>query len=196
MYDENTLTELYKSQISCLTELLEIEKELNNSKSIHIVNKFKSLKSKKKVIENFSKTLLRFDFMNYYVKIKHQIQKNNEILNIIFDRIIFFNTKNLGMFEILPNELLLKILDYLNYKDIYIFSKISIPALISVNEYREHKVLKTGNENDIGYQKYLTNKKYIMDYKKYIDMNPLQIQQNILYLLDPYNYCEVTFNYI
>lgn len=196
MYDENTLTELYKSQISCLTELLEIEKELNNSKSIHIVNKFKSLKSKKKVIENFSKTFLRFDFMNYYVKIKHQIQKNNEILNIIFDRIIFFNTKNLGMFEILPNELLLKILDYLNYKDIYIFSKISIPALISVNEYREHKVLKTGNENDIGYQKYLTNKKYIMDYKKYIDMNPLQIQQNILYLLDPYNYCEVTFNYI
>jgi hypothetical protein len=196
MYDEDTLTELYESQILCLTEILELEKRIYTNNSIQQMNKFKSLKSKKKVIENFSKTLMRYNFINYYVKIKHQIQKNNEILDIIFDRIIFFNTKTLGSLEILPKELILKIFSYLNFKDIFTFSCISVPALTLVNEYREHKVLKTGNDNDIGYQKYLTNKNYIIDHNKYINMDPLQIQTNVLYLLDPYNYCEVTFNYI
>ena len=196
MYDQDTLTELYESQILCITEILEVEKAIYNNNSIQLMNKFRSLKSKKKVIENLSKTIMRHNFINYYVKIKHQIHKNNEILDIIVNRIIFFNTKTIGMFEILPKELLLKIFDYLNFKDIFTFSCISVPALILVNEYREHKVLKTGNVNDIGYQKYLTNKNQITDPKKYINMDPLQIQANILYLLDPYNYCEVTFNYI
>ena len=196
MYDKSTLTELYESQILFMKELLEVEKGIYQNNSIQLFNKFKSLKSKKKDIVNFSKTLMRYNFISYYVKIKHQIQKNNEILDIIFDRIIFFNTKTLGNLEILPKELILKIFDYLNFKDIFTFSCISVPALILVNEYREHKVLKTGNTSDIGYQKYLTNKNYIMQPDKYINIDVLQIQANVLYLLDPYNYCEVTFNYI
>lgn len=196
MYDKDTLTDLYESQILCMTEILEVEKGIYQNNSIQLMNKFKSLKSKKKDIENFSKTVMRYNFISHYVKIKHQIQKNNEILDIIFDRIIFFNTKTIGMLEILPKEVMLKIFDYLNFKEIFTFSCISVPALTLVNEYREHKVLKTGSTSDIGYQKYLTNKNEIMDPQKYINMDPLQIQGNVLYLLDPYNYCEVTFNYI
>ena len=196
MYNKDTLVELYESQLLCLNEILQVEKNIYQNNSPQILNKFKSLKSKKKVIENFSNTLMRYSFINNYVKIKHQINKNNEILTIIFDRIIFFNTKTLGKLDILPKEIILKIFGFMNFKDIYSFSTISIPALIYVNEYREHKVLCSNNDDDIGYCKYLENKESILDYNRYIKIDPLNIQQNALYLLDPYNYCEVTFNYI
>ena len=108
MYDKDTLTDLYESQILCMTEILEVEKGIYKNNSIQLMNKFKSLKSKKKDIENFSKTVMRYNFMSHYVKIKHQIQKNNEILDIIFDRIIFFNTKTIGRLPETITELRIK----------------------------------------------------------------------------------------
>ena len=79
MYDKDTLTELYESQILCMKEILEVEKGIYQNNSILLLNKFKSLKSKKKDIVNFSKTLMRYNFTSHYIKIKHQIQ--NQVLN-------------------------------------------------------------------------------------------------------------------
>ena len=139
---------------------------------------------------------MRHNFLKNYIVINHQIQKNNEILNVIFNRIIFFNTKTLGSSEILPKEIIFKIFEFLNFNEIYELSQIAIPALILVNEYREHNVISTNNIDDIGFQKYLINKDSLIRLQKIFQINPLNIQQNNLYILDPYNYCEVTFNYI
>ena len=196
MHDENTFIEFYESQISFLTKILEIEYNLYNNKTKENIEKFKEIVYKKELLENYCNNLIRHNFLKNYIVINHQIQKNNEILNVIFNRIIFFNTKTLGSLEILPKEIIFKIFEFLNFNEIYEFSQIAIPALILVNEYREHNVISTNNIDDIGFQKYLINKDSLLDYKKYLEINPLNIQQNNLYILDPYNYCEVTFNYI
>jgi hypothetical protein len=196
MHNEDTFIELYESQISFLNKILDIEYNLYSNKTKENIEKFKEIVYKKELLENYCNNLIRYNFLKKYIVINHQIQKNNEILNVIFNRIIFFNTKTLGLLEILPKEIILKIFEFLNFNEIYEFSQISIPALLLVNEYREHNVISTNNSDDIGFQKYLITKDSLLDYKKYLEINPLNIQQNNLYILDPYNYCEVTFNYI
>ena len=42
MYDKDTLTDLYESQILCMTEILEVEKGIYKNNSIQLMNKFKS----------------------------------------------------------------------------------------------------------------------------------------------------------
>jgi|SaaInlStandDraft_2_1057019.scaffolds.fasta_scaffold38466_2 hypothetical protein len=196
MYDQNTLTGIYDLQVECMKDFSNIEKDLYNNVNKNNIRKFRSIEMKKGAINKYCTHILSKNFITEFPVIRHQLRKNNEILNTLHDRIIFFNSKTMGILQALPEEILFNIFKYLDFNSIYTFSKTSINSLLIVNKYREHRILSTNKEDDISYQKYLDNKNNILDQERYMKIDPLTIQKNILYILDPYNYCEVTFNYI
>ena len=196
MYDQNTLTGIYDLQVECMKDFSNIEKDLYNNVNKNNIRKFRSIEMKKGAINKYCTHILSKNFITEFPVIRHQLRKNNEILNTLHDRIIFFNSKTMGILQALPEEILFNIFKYLDFNSIYTFSKTSINSLLIVNKYRKHRILSTNKEDDISYQKYLDNKNNILDQERYMKIDPLTIQKNILYILDPYNYCEVTFNYI
>ena len=93
MYDQNTLTGIYDLQVECMKDFSNIEKDLYNNVNKNNIRKFRSIEMKKGAINKYCTHILSKNFITEFPVIRHQLRKNNEILNTLHDRIIFFNSK-------------------------------------------------------------------------------------------------------
>lgn len=156
---------------------------------------YKSLKLKFKIIDTYLENIVKkrnfeiIDFSNNYSKI-HQYKQHIEIID---SRIILFNTKSIGILEFLPEEMIFKIFNFMNEKDLLTLSKCGINILKIVNNYREHISLKQNTDlyQDVFYQKYLINKKKLYNQEYYTN---IKYNKQLCYTMEPCNYSSSFFS--
>lgn len=184
--------------ISCFNDFIKefsfLEKKISNGAS-NYNDEYKSLKLKFKIIDTYLENIVTkrnfeiIDFSTHYTKI-HELK---HFIQIIDNRIILFNTKSIGLFELLPSEMLFKIFSYMNEKDLFKFSKCGINFLKIINDYREYIFLKNNKDkDDVFYQKYLYSKNDTL-YNQ-LHFNNLTYNRKICYTLDPCEYSHSLFS--